>query len=71
VRIYNNPKYYSYNEYKKFDKNAPVPEIPRPQNPTPTPASLREKILNNLDKISLDPIGYLTNAELLKKWSFQ
>ena len=37
VRIYNNPKYYSYSEYQKFDKDTPVPEIPRPQNPNPNP----------------------------------
>ncbi|MCE8162895.1 MAG: hypothetical protein I3273_00985 [Candidatus Moeniiplasma glomeromycotorum] len=28
---------------------------------------LKEKLLRNLDKICIDPIGYLVNAELLKK----
>ncbi|MCE8167865.1 MAG: hypothetical protein I3273_04655 [Candidatus Moeniiplasma glomeromycotorum] len=32
--------------------------------------ALKEKILRNLDKICLDPIGYLANAELMKNQIF-
>lgn len=88
VRIYNNPKYYSHAEYKKFDKNTPQhPETPTspgpsvPGNPIPGPTgpnqkpnapttpdsnSPIEKIIRNIEKVGIDPLNYLTNAELLK-----
>lgn len=63
VRIDNQPKYYSHEEYKEFK------EIPK-QQPTSSDSStknLKEKILSNLDKICIDSHGNLANAEVMKQ----
>jgi hypothetical protein len=38
----------------------------RKNNNQPVSSTIKEKLLRNLDKICLDPIGYLANAELVK-----
>lgn len=63
VRINNQPKYYSHEEYKEFK------EISK-QQPTSSDSStknLKEKILRNLDKICIDPYGNLANTEVMKQ----
>jgi hypothetical protein len=59
VRIDKSPTYYFFEDYKKPD-----------YTPIPTPQTPEEKLLVNLDKIVIDPFGFLANAELLKNESY-
>jgi hypothetical protein len=38
----------------------------RKNNDQPVPRTIKDKILRNLDKICLDPMGEIANAEVLK-----
>jgi len=83
IRIDKEPKYYSFEEYKgvpnESEKNAPRPVSSTPANEKNSNFSLdnssnpsrqeniKEKILRNLDKICLDPVGELANYEEIKK----